>query len=193
MRTAKTLIRLGRCPGRSESSLDIQVILLALSCGSSYASSESSTEPAAAPSLLSLCRLKLYVPSVRYMNLIRPTEHSGWSASDAAICGIWQGSTLFAYKNFYLKQNKNRNGNQTPLNLEWTWPADEDGRIHQLCVKEASKCLISGLVWLCTGMWIEGLRFAWQNFHLPTDFFIWQGSWLLTCWQSLFLRSWNFV
>ena len=30
--TAKTLIRLGRCPGWSESSLDAQVSLLALSC-----------------------------------------------------------------------------------------------------------------------------------------------------------------
>ena len=35
-RTAKTLIRLGRCPGWSESSLGAHVILLVLSCGSSY-------------------------------------------------------------------------------------------------------------------------------------------------------------
>ena len=37
-RTAKTLIRLGWCPGWSESSLGAQVILLVLSCGSSYMS-----------------------------------------------------------------------------------------------------------------------------------------------------------
>ena len=36
MRTAKTLIRLGRCPGCSESSLGAQVILLVLSCGGSF-------------------------------------------------------------------------------------------------------------------------------------------------------------
>ena len=38
MRTAKTLdqIRLGRCPGWSESSLGAQVILLVLSCGGSF-------------------------------------------------------------------------------------------------------------------------------------------------------------
>ena len=34
-RTAKALIRLSRCPGWSESSLDAHVILLVLSCGSS--------------------------------------------------------------------------------------------------------------------------------------------------------------
>ena len=37
MRTAKTLIRLGGCPGRSESSLGTQIILLVLSCHGSYA------------------------------------------------------------------------------------------------------------------------------------------------------------
>ena len=36
MRTAKTLIRLGGCPGWSESSLDAQAILLVLSCRGSY-------------------------------------------------------------------------------------------------------------------------------------------------------------
>ena len=35
MRTAKTLISLGGCPGRSESSLGAHVILLVLSCGGS--------------------------------------------------------------------------------------------------------------------------------------------------------------
>ena len=36
MPTAKTLIRLGGCPGGSESSMATQVILLVLSCGGSY-------------------------------------------------------------------------------------------------------------------------------------------------------------
>ena len=36
MRTAKTLVRLGGCPGLSESSLGAHVILLVLSCGGSY-------------------------------------------------------------------------------------------------------------------------------------------------------------
>ena len=36
MQTAKTLIRLGGCPGWSEASLGTQVILLVLSCGGSY-------------------------------------------------------------------------------------------------------------------------------------------------------------
>ena len=36
MRTAKTLIRLGACPGWSESSLDAHAILLVLSWGGSY-------------------------------------------------------------------------------------------------------------------------------------------------------------
>ena len=35
MRTAKTMIKLGGCPGGSESSLGAQVILLVLSCGGS--------------------------------------------------------------------------------------------------------------------------------------------------------------
>ena len=35
-RTAKTLIRLGECPGWSESSLDAQAILWGLSCAGSY-------------------------------------------------------------------------------------------------------------------------------------------------------------
>ena len=37
MRTAKAPIRLGECPGLSESSLGAHVILLVLSCGDSYA------------------------------------------------------------------------------------------------------------------------------------------------------------
>ena len=36
MQTAKTLIRLGGCPGSSESSLGAHVILLVLSCCGSY-------------------------------------------------------------------------------------------------------------------------------------------------------------
>ena len=36
MQTAKILIRLGGCPGLSESSLDTQVILLVLSCCRSF-------------------------------------------------------------------------------------------------------------------------------------------------------------
>ena len=36
MQTAKTLIRLGRCPGWSESSLGAQVIFLVLPCGGSF-------------------------------------------------------------------------------------------------------------------------------------------------------------
>ena len=34
--TAKTLIRLGRCPGSSESSMGAHVILLVLSCAGSF-------------------------------------------------------------------------------------------------------------------------------------------------------------
>ena len=44
-RAAKTLIRLGWCPGWSESSLGAQVILLVLSCGGSYMS-HVTTKPA---------------------------------------------------------------------------------------------------------------------------------------------------
>ena len=36
MRTANTLIRLGGCPGSSESLLGVQVILSVLSCGGSF-------------------------------------------------------------------------------------------------------------------------------------------------------------
>ena len=38
--------------------------------------------------------------------------------SDAAECSVWSGSTLFAYRNFYLKWNENEKVHRTPLNLE---------------------------------------------------------------------------
>ena len=38
--------------------------------------------------------------------------------SDATERGIWSGSTLFAYRNFYLKWNQNEKVHQTPLKLE---------------------------------------------------------------------------
>ena len=41
-------------------------------------------------------------------------------------CGIWSGSTLFAYRTFCSKSNKNENVHLAPLNRKCTVPINED-------------------------------------------------------------------
>ena len=82
MRTAKTLIRLGECPGWSESSLGAQVIVLVLSCaGWVCENSQGSGETAWIPRLPSLCWL--FIKCV-------PFSHSG-----RFICVFW----LYIWRN----------------------------------------------------------------------------------------------
>ena len=98
------LIGLGRCPGWSESSLSTKVILLHLSCFGSFFLYV----------ILNDCECENHIGVVVFFYYLGKDCRS---RIDVAECGIWSGSTLFAYENFYLKQNNNEKLHQTWENL----------------------------------------------------------------------------
>ena len=87
MRTAKTLIRLGRCPGRAESSLGAQVILLVLSC--TYSLSKKPSVLFCSCKLYELCHKKTCLQVCDQVRL-KPTCSATETSKSLAISGTLQ-------------------------------------------------------------------------------------------------------
>ena len=50
--------------------------------------------------------------------------------TDAAIRGVWSGSSLFAYRRFYQNLDKNEKSTQQPLKQKQTGPIDKCRQVH---------------------------------------------------------------
>ena len=81
--------------------------------------------------MIQVHRLLSTIQDCRLSGVFNPYKPSVPFLGHWAECGVWSGSSLFANRNIYSKQNKNEKVHQTHLKLEMdSSNIDKDGQVH---------------------------------------------------------------